>query len=403
MHDSRGKRVGLRSPVAVLVGIGLGLLVTAVVLRLLPKVAVPAPVAAPEALGGTLLAEDEGPIAELLFQYVPELEPLTADAYADFLPALDPTTRLVAVVPAGASQALLAFLAKIDPGGAVARRTRIVEVKAPITVWSKDRALVMGPDGPARGRTTLLIPVPPDPHWHERTNDWATLAQLAGKEPDHYFVRELPLAFDAGDFTVTKDRVLVDTNLFAKNRGRGLASPEALSAILRGLFGREVLLLGTTDGDVPRHHMSMYMASLGDHVMLVGDPRLALPIVGPSWTPGEASPDTGDPLKADFGDVMVARHDRVARDLAAAGYRVERIPTVAFDDKTYMAYTNGVYETRGGRRIAYVPQYGVPALDDAARGVYVRLGWEVHPIRVRSAYPYHGTIGCLANVLARGA
>src|ERR1700678_4373204 len=82
---------------AILVGVGLGLLITLAVLALLPKVPVPKPTSTPDALGGSLLAEDEGSITELLFQYVPELEPIVAEPYADFLPALDPTTRLVAI------------------------------------------------------------------------------------------------------------------------------------------------------------------------------------------------------------------------------------------------------------------------------------------------------------------
>jgi hypothetical protein len=83
---------------------------------------------------------------------------------------------------------------------------------------------------------------------------------------------------------------------------------------------------------------------------------------------------------------------------------------VPIDDKTYVTYTNGIYETRNGRKIAYVPQYAqidgpgepkVAAMDAAALETYRRLGWEVRPIHVRDAYRFHGTVGCLANVLER--
>jgi hypothetical protein len=100
---------------------------------------------------------------------------------------------------------------------------------------------------------------------------------------------------------------------------------------------------------------------------------------------------------------MVARFDRAAADLTAAGWRVVRIPEVPFLDKTYMAYTNGVYETRGGVKTAWMPTFDLPALDAQARAVYESLGWRVHPVRARGLYPLHGTIGCLVNVLARGA
>jgi hypothetical protein len=79
-----------------------------------------------------------------------------------------------------------------------------------------------------------------------------------------------------------------------------------------------------------------------------------------------------------------------------------RIPTVPFDDKTYLAYTNGVFETRGGKRVAWVPTFALPALDEAALGVYRSLGWEARAVPSRAAFPFHGTLGCLCNVLARG-
>jgi len=47
-----------------------------------------------------------------------------------------------------------------------------------------------------------------------------------------------------------------------------------------------------------------------------------------------------------------------------------------------------------------VPQYGIAALDVTARSKYEALGWTVKPIRVECV-PFHGTIGCLANVLQR--
>ena len=33
--------------------------------------------------------------------------------------------------------------------------------------------------------------------------------------------------------------------------------------------------------------------------------------------------------------------------------------------------------------------------------VYRRLGWEARPVSARAAFPYHGTLGCLVNVLQR--
>ena len=412
-EDDRRARALARSrfPYAAVIGVALGLLVVFAVLRFTPRSKENPIAEGPKPLAGALLDEVEGPIDEVLFHYVPRLEPLIAAAYKDFLGTLEPSTRLIAIVPQGAAAALDAFLAKVDATGALAKRTRVVEVPGPISVWSKDRALVTAPTSSA-GRTGLLIPVPPDPKWQERSNDWRTLAAVAATMPDRYYVNELPLEFDAGDFAITKKHVIVDANLFTKNRGRGIESPAKLRELLSKLLAKDILMLGEKDGDVPRHHLSMYMTPLGGDVVLVGDPTLGKAMVGDTYAPGEMNPDTGDPLKADFSDLILLRYDRAAKDLAAAGYRVVRIPTVPFDDKTYFAYTNGVYETRGSKKIAWVPQYmssdpaaadrrSLEAIDGAARKVYADLGWEVRPVAVRLAYPFHGTIGCLANVLSR--
>ncbi len=374
-----------------------------------PRAAVPKTNTTPAGLAGDVLVEDKGSLDEVLFQYVASQESVVAPTYTDFLRALDPATKLVALVPrdadAGASDeaALRAFLAKVDPSGALASRTRVVETGGPITVWSKDRALVL-----AAPRTQLVVPMRPDPKWRERFNDWATLSSVAKAMPERYIVNEVPLDYDAGDFAVTGDKIIVDANLLTKNQKHGLTTGKALSERLASTFHRDIILLGDADGDVPRHHLSMYMTPIGDRAVLVGDPRAGREMVGATFTPGEESPDTGEPLVADFSDTTLARFDRAAKDLAAAGFRVERIPVVPFDDKTYVTYTNGVYETRGGRKIAYLPQYArdandavVAKMDAAAVATYRRFGWEIQGIRVRDAYRFHGTIGCLCNVLRR--
>jgi hypothetical protein len=200
---------------------------------------------------------------------------------------------------------------------------------------------------------------------------------------------------------MTSRRVLFDVNLFARNRSRGFRSAEELRDRMKSILGRDVVMLGKEPGDVPRHHMSMYMALLDGGVALVGDPEAGARLVGRGYVPGESSPESGEPLRADFSHETTARFDRAAAELDAAGFRVVRIPTVPFDDKTYFAYTNGVYETRAGRRVAWVPQFGATELDAAAREVYARLDYHVIPVSVRGVYAQHGTIGCLVNVLSR--
>jgi hypothetical protein len=250
--------------------------------------------------------------------------------------------------------------------------------------------------------TTLLVPARPDGASERRLLDWKTPAAIAEALPRRFQSFTVPLDFDAGDFAVAGDRVIVDVNLFAKNRGRAIESPRQLAEGLSRMLSREVVTLGSAEGDVPRHHLSMYLAPLDGNVVLVGDPSAGLVLVGAGYRPGEHNPDSGASLVPDSSPETQRRFDRAAEDLAAAGFKVVRIPTVAFDDKTYFAYTNGVFETRAGHRIAYVPVYGMPRLDEAALAVYRGLGWEVRPVAARAAFPFHGTLGCLVNVLGRG-
>jgi hypothetical protein len=383
------------------VGAALGIVLGLSVLVARARPEVHAPRAQPTPMAGRFVADDVGPLREVVMHYVPELEPAFAPSYRDFLATLPEATRIVFVVRRAGRPALEAFLGRIDASRVLAR-ARVVEIDAPLGIWSKDRALVLSPE---RTETRQILLIPPRPRVGEvsRPGDWYIVPALAAALPESFEVRSLPVAFDAGDFAISGGRVLVDVNLFARNRSRGFRSPAELRDALGPLLGRDVVMLGTEVGDVPRHHMSMYMAPLGDGTVLVGDPEAGARIVGRDYVPGEVSPETGAPLRADFSPETVRRFERAARDLAAAGFRIVRIPTVPFDDKTYFAYTNGVYETREGRRTAWVPSFDVPALDAAAREVYEGLGFHVAPVSVRAIYTQHGTIGCMVNVVARGA
>ena len=351
-----------------------------------------------------LLPEADGALAEVTLHYVPRFDSLVDAPYTDFLRAAPPDIRVVFVVarglPAEDRAKLDALLARIDPSGALARRSRVVESDGPITTWSKDRALVTQPEAPGRNGW-LIAPSEPNPQWVERHNDWKTVQSLAAASGGRFQARVAPLDFDAGDWIVDHDRVIVDTNLLEKNRHRGFRTAEDLRRWATAWLQMPVILLGQEPGDTPRHHVAMYMTPLHDRVILVGDPRAAKQLVGDPFSPGDPSGDTGEPLRADFSETMTARFDRAATELARAGYRVERIPNVPFDDKTYFSYTNGVFEVRDGKRIAYMPVYGHEAIDRAAQQVYQRLGWEVRPVRVKTIYPFHGTIGCVVNVLSR--
>ena len=70
---------------------------------------------------------------------------------------------------------------------------------------------------------------------------------------------------------------------------------------------------------------------------------------------------------------------------------------------SYVTYTNALFDrTAAGRPHVYLPQYGLPGLDAAAREKYEALGYAVKPIDVTGFYRFNGSLGCLVNVLRRG-
>ncbi|HEY8087384.1 MAG TPA: hypothetical protein VIF09_06055, partial [Polyangiaceae bacterium] len=184
-----------------LVGVALGLAVSLGVIRVVSRRKDPPPPSPAVKLAGGVLREDAGALDEVLVHYVTLFDPLVRDAYTDFLGTLDPSTRVVAVVPKPdghgepAVEGLRRLLGAIDATGGLLARTRIVEADGPISVWSKDRALVLGPEADAP-RTGLVVPVPPDGRWRERANDWRTPADVARSMPERFYVRQLPLEFD---------------------------------------------------------------------------------------------------------------------------------------------------------------------------------------------------------------
>jgi hypothetical protein len=347
-------------------------------------------------LTARLLSEHAGALDRIAIHFVPSSAALLRDTHRDFFAAIGDDVTVVFVIPTGTRQALDRHLVDVAVGD---RPIRVIEVPGPITPWSKDRALVTAKD--ALGRAWLAAPAKPSCSWEARCHDWDTIAALAADDHRSFAWQSAPFDFDAGDFSVIGDTVVVDANLLEKNEHRGIHDVVTFRQRLAAWLGMPVVVLGRRPGDTPPHHLAMYMTPADERTVLVGDPSLAKALVGDSFTLGQPSIETGLPLRGDFGPSTQARFDRAADELRRAGFDVVRIPTVPFDDKTYVTYTNGVYEVRGRRRIAYMPSYGEAVLDDAARDTYERLGWEVRPIHVRALVPHHGTIGCLVNVLSR--
>jgi len=263
-------------------------------------------------------------------------------------------------------------------------RFRAVVVDRPLTTWSRDRmAALEGPDGGA-----VLAPPRVGTASGARAGDWEAPFAIAR---DVYDARPQisELVFEGGDLAASKTHVFADANLIGRNLGRGDATRGRLETSLSRTFDQDIVWLGDSQGEVPEHHIMMYMVPLGGRTVLVGDARLGRPLA------------SGLDIEPDF-ELHAARFDRAAKLLADRGFEVIRMPVVVLRGAgSYVTYTNALFDRDAAGPIVYLPTYDRPALDRAAIGLYESLGYRVIPIDVSTIYQLNGSLGCLVNVMAR--
>lgn len=326
-----------------------------------------------------ILPENEGAITSVEVQYDPSSPELTR-CLGSFVRQISPEVAVIAACPD--ERACVRFRELATDWGR--RSVGTVSVGAPITGWSKDRFLVT-----AGHPATLVMPRKETAGLQSRTNDQKVAPALARAFPGRFRTKALPIRFDSGDILATRDALFVSDVLWGKNEHSGFGSKADLATYLRRTFRREVVWLSPA----PPHHIGMFLAPLDDKTVAVGDPGLGRRLWN-SDAPGLAG-------KPDFTEAAVRPFHAVMGQLRQAGFRVVPVPCLYFEPQVYLTYTNGVFETRGGRHIAYMPVYGVNALDSAARQAYEAAGCEVRPVPVSDVFRHRGTIGCLVNVLER--
>jgi len=336
------------------------------------------------ALPGTLLADCEGSLEEIVIQYLPAAAPVVERAYRDFLGDLPAGVTVHVVCPD--ETALVDLTRRVGP---LACRLRAVPVHRPMTPWSRDRWLALAP-GRDGWPTTLLSPLAErgEEVWPEREGDRRAGDDLSATLGGRVLSRRAGIDFDGGDFAADAETIFVTPEVARRNPGVDRAE---LTARLETALGRRVVLFA----DAPDYHAGMFLMPVGDRTVLVGDPSLAHPL---------CSGDLQMPCGADFSAKTRARFDAVAEQCADAGYRVVRFPVVPGRDmRTWLTGLNAILEARGGRRVVWMPVYRhVPALNDAARRVWEGVGYEVRPVDCTETYRHAGSLRCLVNVLRRG-
>jgi hypothetical protein len=267
-----------------------------------------------------------------------------------------------------------------------------VVVGAPITTWSRDRYAALVDDA---GHGSILAPPRVETVFRPRAGDFQSAFAIS-RTLYHRDPHIADIAFEGGDLAATPNLVFADVNLVQRNVGRGEADRATIERELHRRLGQDIIFLGSETGDVPRHHIMMYMVPLDDHTIAVGDVRAGVALL--------AKEPAGSELELDDVEVEAKRFDRAALELQLHGFTVVRVPALVLAGAgSYVTYTNAVFDRDAdGTRVIYMPTYALPALDDAGAAFWRAQGFTVKPVDVSSIYRLNGSLGCLVNVLGRG-
>lgn len=348
----------------------------------------------------SLVADDGGPIAELLLHYAVNSEGELGTIYRDLFQHLGQNVRLQICCPNDAS--VEAFS---NRWGAAAvgegRQVQVVNVNRPITVWARDRRICrQTPDGrPAAS----FVPTAHFTYDPEKQNDLvlSSLMYPTGLVPA---VSLASFHLEGGNCVSNRRHVFVGANAFDDNANR-FVSESAMFAELSKIFGRPTVPIQGTDGETPWIHTDMYLTPVDTRTILVASPAAGCRLL--EGQDAIVVPHRDRQTTVNF-DVLGAdserqvRFDNAAQQLADMGYQVIRVPALMNAEKDWMVtYNNVLMDYQDGQRIVYMPIYHIPELDHAAAQIYRNLGFEVRAIDVSPIFQLGGAIRCLANVTRR--
>ncbi len=337
-----------------------------------------------------LVAEDaSAPLSRIAIHYAPGNDRVALPVWHELFATLPASIQVdVEVAVAADFDRLVARLRSARTPNL--DRLHKVVVGAPITTWSRDRYAALVDD---EGHGSILAPPRVDTVFQKRAGDASSPAAISravyGRDP-----AISSIVFEGGDLAATPRWVFADANLAGRNVGRTANDRQSIEAELHRRLGQDIVWLGDSVGDVPRHHIMMYMMPIDDQTIAVGDVRAGVKLLS-------TEPEAADLALADT-EAEAQRFDRAAVQLAARGFRVIRVPAVVLAGAgSYVTYTNALFDRRGDQRIVYLPTYALPALDAAGTAFWEAQGFEVHPIDVSTIYQLNGSLGCLVNVLQR--
>jgi hypothetical protein len=318
-------------------------------------------------------------------------------------------------------------------------RVRFLDLpfESPITIWTQDPFLVLA--GPGDEITLLASKA------FERADD-RLMADVIAREGG-YRVQPSRLFFEGGNIVSDEQHILIGANTIRRNAVEFDVSDAEVVLRFEEELGRRVLVVGPFPQ--PIGHIDMAITPLGDGRIAVADAAAGAAIAERALKENAASVTAferwceehffGDPaireLTGTGGSLtapqvtgrtaeMVAKSrevapllDGIAASLERHGYRVERVPLLfggpeaeptAGDTERMRAaypmltYNNVIVEADAAGHRVYLPRYGWPAMDDAAREAWEALGFTARPVDgLTISAMYGGALRCSVKVLAR--
>jgi hypothetical protein len=307
----------------------------------------------------------------------------------------------------------------------------------PITIWTQDPFLVL--TGPG-GEITLLTSKD-----FERADD-RMMADVIARHAG-YQVKASGLFFEGGNIVSDREHVFIGANTIRRNALALDVSEAEVVLRFEEELGRRVLVVGPFPQPVA--HIDMVLTPLGDGRVALADAAAGAGLAArmlreepksvarfEGWceehffgdpsireVAGVDGPVTAPDVRGRTGEMIERSRkiapllDGVARSLEGYGYRVERIPFLfggpeiypaAENDRSMRAaypmltYNNVLVEEDSSGKLVYLPRYGWPAMDEAARQAWGRLGFATRPIDgLTISAMYGGALRCAVKVLAR--
>jgi N-dimethylarginine dimethylaminohydrolase len=257
--------------------------------------------------------------------------------------------------------------------------------------------------------------------------------------------RQSELTFEGGNIVPARRHVFIGANTVFDNAEKSKLPPARVVRKFRRELGRSVIVLGPVPQ--PVGHIDMMITPLDDRRLLLADPRWGARLAkdelkkhpkdviaferycedyyfggpaikvlydpkGKSILPPKV---VGQTSKAVTETLSIANDlDKLAGSLEKRGYEVWRVPFLSRTDTISaskkeavpeypcLTYNNVLMETAGKDRIVYLPQYGWPAMDEAASKVWRKAGYRVVPVYgLTISSMYGGSLRCCVKVVER--